>query len=117
MHIAQRRIQQSPWSGTLLANVALLCLRGDEFDRFLHIIEYMVDESSNKSIAGIPTIEQLNEMFTACMDRGYAPGAIVSESISTIQHKDLTDLEIYAVGGQQSKLPCVERPIFRNFEI
>ncbi|XP_015127821.1 protein PTCD3 homolog, mitochondrial [Diachasma alloeum] len=74
--MAQRnkKVQQISWTGPILGDVAILCLRADDFDKWTQIITFMFTQQN--SIIGPPSAGQIDELFNACILGGHAQSAL-----------------------------------------
>lgn len=64
------------WSGPILGDVAVLCLRNDDFGKCNGIISYLFNE--HNSIIGMLEPDQINELFDACVLNCHIESAMVS---------------------------------------
>ncbi|XP_033215481.1 protein PTCD3 homolog, mitochondrial [Belonocnema kinseyi] len=62
------------YSASVLENLAILCLRGEEFDQMLEILSVLI--SSKNLVIGSLKPESIREIFDACMDRGHTQAVL-----------------------------------------
>ncbi|KAF7995316.1 hypothetical protein HCN44_006423 [Aphidius gifuensis] len=61
----QRRMQNMNWTGIILGDIAVLCLRANKYDRCSLIISYLLNEQNQ--IIGTLHVNQINEIFDECI--------------------------------------------------
>ncbi|XP_015592130.1 protein PTCD3 homolog, mitochondrial isoform X2 [Cephus cinctus] len=70
----ENKLRKLQWTGDMLGNVAVLSLRGDQFDRMLQAISFLTKDQT--SVIGTPNIEQIDELCNACIEQGHIAGAL-----------------------------------------
>uniref|UniRef100_A0A0C9PNM1 CG4679 protein n=1 Tax=Fopius arisanus TaxID=64838 RepID=A0A0C9PNM1_9HYME len=96
-----KSIQRISWTGPILGDVAILCLRADEYDKWTKIINFMY--SDQNSIVGPPSSDQINELFNACLLGGHVQSAL--------------DLTHYCSDIGFEDVPSMALKIYRNFSL
>ncbi|XP_063976240.1 small ribosomal subunit protein mS39 [Diachasmimorpha longicaudata] len=69
-----KRVQQITWTGPILGDVAVLCLRAEEVDKWTMIITFLFNEQN--SIIGPLSAAQIDELFNGCLLGGHAQSAM-----------------------------------------
>ncbi|XP_057322268.1 protein PTCD3 homolog, mitochondrial-like isoform X1 [Microplitis mediator] len=69
-----KRIQKLNWDGTILADIAILCVRADEVDKSAKVISYLL--KNQDSIIGIPDVEQVTEILDSLISLCFVPPAM-----------------------------------------
>ncbi|XP_014206559.1 protein PTCD3 homolog, mitochondrial [Copidosoma floridanum] len=72
--VSQKRLQRTMWPANVYGSAAVLLVRGNEFEKMLNILEYLV--KSQDSVMGAIDPKDLLEIFTACIERGHVPGVL-----------------------------------------
>ena len=60
----------------MLENIAILCIRGEEFEKMLQVISILIN--SKNIVIGLVRPQFLNEIFEACMKIGHTEAVLVS---------------------------------------
>lgn len=64
------------WSANIYGDMTVLLIRGNEFEKMLEVLNFLV--KSLDAVVGVINPNRLQEIFAACLDRGHIPGALVS---------------------------------------
>lgn len=68
-------MQTINWSGPILGDIAVLCLRAGKYERWSSIISYLLNQQN--SIIGTPDMSQINQLFDECILSCHTTPAIV----------------------------------------
>lgn len=69
-------MQRSMWPASVYGDMAVLLVRGNEFEKMLEVLYYLV--KAQDAIIGVIHTKNLQEIFAACLERGHVQGALVS---------------------------------------
>ncbi|KAJ4431515.1 hypothetical protein ANN_20113, partial [Periplaneta americana] len=65
--VDEEKYRQFRWTGPVLGNIMILCLRGGKFDNALDVLNKLEKDQNN--IVGIPTVEALQSFIDACVSQ------------------------------------------------
>lgn len=92
-----RRIQHITVSNTIMGNIIVLLLRGDNFDKAMEILMSLIEAPN--LIVGTITADHVREIFELCLAQAHVPAIFVSiSSLFTqllINFYVLTSLHLY----------------------
>ncbi|XP_001605541.1 protein PTCD3 homolog, mitochondrial [Nasonia vitripennis] len=74
--VNQKRMQRTMWPASIYGDVAVLLIRGNEFEKMLEVLNFLV--KSLDAVVGSIYPNRLQEIFAACLDRGHVPGALLT---------------------------------------
>lgn len=69
-------MQQIHWTGPIIADVAILCYRAGQLDKWRQIISYMLNEQN--LVVGAPKPDQIKILTDACLFGGHCASSLVS---------------------------------------
>ncbi|KAL7288107.1 hypothetical protein TKK_0017892 [Trichogramma kaykai] len=72
----QRRVQRYMWPADVFGNMSVLLVRGNEFEKMLDILNFLV-KSPDSTMGNISFLD-LQELFKAAIDRGHTESAMLA---------------------------------------
>lgn len=78
-------MQRDMWPSGVYADMAVLLLRGNEFEKMLEVLNFLLNSQS--SVIGSVHPKRLKELFAACVTRGHTLGALVSCCFSLFSNR------------------------------
>ena len=72
----EKRLQRLMHPAVTLGDMAVILLRGNQFEKMLEVLEYLT--KMQDSVVGAIKPERLQEIFQTCIARGHTEGAMVN---------------------------------------